>query len=321
MPLRPTPPPGTSSARFRQTFAGSGLACSLRSSRGARLRPPLQRYARRFQHGPPAAPCRFGVQPPQAPAEPLSCSLRPSGPACAGSRLFCLRPSRLRRLRRNDLRLNFDPAHPTGLPLCSAASRCAALRRGAPTSRFRVGRSCVSAPFRSAPRKPGPPCIRLRPYCLRSVVGLAGSISIASVTSSSQASHPFASLAGSESSVAPLLVLFPVKPASLGFAGIPRVAPQPPPLAALRSRRIGLPRSASNAVRSVRAGVPLPPQGEGQHRPASPHHRLKRREPQVMSNPSGRTPPTVKTSRSSLHLRPCGISLYPIMELYAKEAL
>ena len=29
---------------------------------------------------PPAAPCHFGVQPPQAPAEPLSCSLRPSGP-------------------------------------------------------------------------------------------------------------------------------------------------------------------------------------------------------------------------------------------------
>ena len=77
-------------------------------------------------------------------------SVRPHG--------FRLRPSRLRRLRRNDLRLKFDPARPTGLPLCSAAFRCAALRRGAPTSRFRVGRSCVSAPFRFAPGKPGPPC-------------------------------------------------------------------------------------------------------------------------------------------------------------------
>ena len=77
-------------------------------------------------------------------------SVRPHG--------FRLRPSSLRRLRRNDLRLKFDPTRPTGLPLCSAAFRCAALRRGAPTSRFRVGRSCVSAPFRSAPGKPGPPC-------------------------------------------------------------------------------------------------------------------------------------------------------------------
>ena len=51
----------------------------------------------------------------------------------------------------------FFPAHPTGLSLYSAAFRCAALRRSAPTSRFRVGRSCVSAPFRSAPGKPGLP--------------------------------------------------------------------------------------------------------------------------------------------------------------------
>ena len=154
MPLRPSPPPGTCSARFRQTFAGSGLARSLRSSRGARLRPPIRPrglHLHRFRHiraesssipplvlcpvkpaslgfagnplfrsapfqgtclcyapppqapaelhsgrfpfsplrfsgcsprlaWPPAAPCHFGVQPPQAPAEPLSCSLRPSGP-------------------------------------------------------------------------------------------------------------------------------------------------------------------------------------------------------------------------------------------------
>ena len=83
------------------------------------------------------------------------CGMRPLSVRPHG---FRLRPSRLRKLRRNDLRLKFDPAHPTGLPLCSAAFRCAALRRGAPTSRFRVGRSCVSAPFRSAPGKPGPPC-------------------------------------------------------------------------------------------------------------------------------------------------------------------
>ena len=58
------------------------------------------------------------------------------------------------------------PAHPTVLSLCSAAFRCAALRRGAPTSRFRVGRRRVSAPFRSAPGKNGCP-ISLRFVCGR----------------------------------------------------------------------------------------------------------------------------------------------------------
>ncbi len=76
--------------------------------------PPLQRYARRFRHRPSAAPCHSGVLPPprpafasgagpapflrrssscplrrsSSPAEPTPCSLRPSGPACAGSLLF-----------------------------------------------------------------------------------------------------------------------------------------------------------------------------------------------------------------------------------------
>ncbi len=76
--------------------------------------PPLQRYASRFRHGLSAAPCHSGVLPPPRPAfasgagpapflrrssscplrrssssaEPTPCSLRPSGPACAGSLLF-----------------------------------------------------------------------------------------------------------------------------------------------------------------------------------------------------------------------------------------
>ena len=155
LPLRPTPPPGPSSARFRQTFAGSGLARSLRSSRGARLRPPIRPrglHLHRFRH----------IRAESSSIPPLVlCPVRPASLGSAGSPVLCFAdpppavPVPQAPSERPPARL--FPAHPTVLSLYSAAFRCAALRRGAPTSRFRVGRRRVSAPFRSAPGKNGHP--------------------------------------------------------------------------------------------------------------------------------------------------------------------
>ena len=155
LPLRPTPPPGPSSTRFRQTFAGSGLARSLRSSRGARLRPPIRPrglHLHRFRH----------IRAESSSIPPLVlCPVRPASLGSAGSPVLCFAdpppavPVPQAPSERPPARL--FPAHPTVLSLYSAAFRCAALRRGAPTFRFRVGRRCVSAPFRSAPGKNGFP--------------------------------------------------------------------------------------------------------------------------------------------------------------------
>ena len=155
MPLRPSPPPGTCSARFRQTIAGSGLARSLRSSRGARLRPPIRPrglHLHRFRH----------IRAESSSIPPLVlCPVRPASLGSAGSPVLCFAdpppavPVPQAPSERPPARL--FPAHPTVLSLRSAAFRCAALRRGAPTSRFRVGRRRVSAPFRSAPGKNGHP--------------------------------------------------------------------------------------------------------------------------------------------------------------------
>ena len=155
LPLRPTPPPGPSSTRFRQTFAGSGLARSLRSSRGARLRPPIRPrglHLHRFRH----------IRAESSSIPPLVlCPVRPASLGSAGSPVLCFAdpppavPVPQAPSERPPARL--FPAHPTVLSLYSAAFRCAALRRGAPTSRFRVGRRRVSAPFRSAPGKNGHP--------------------------------------------------------------------------------------------------------------------------------------------------------------------
>ena len=151
LPLRPSPPPGPSSTRFRQTFAGSGLARSLRSSRGARLRPPIRPrglHLHRFRH----------IRAESSSIPPLVlCPVRPASLGSAGSPVLCFAdpppavPVPQAPSERPPARL--FPAHPTVLSLYSAAFRCAALRRGAPTSRFRVGRRRVSAPFRSAPGK------------------------------------------------------------------------------------------------------------------------------------------------------------------------
>ena len=89
------------------------------------------------------------------------CPVRPASLGSAGSPVLCFAdpppavPVPQAPSERPPARL--CPAHPTVLSLYSAAFRCAALRRGAPTSRFRVGRRRVSAPFRSAPGKNGHP--------------------------------------------------------------------------------------------------------------------------------------------------------------------
>ncbi len=216
LPLRPLP----AGPAFRPLRAGSASADC----------PPV-RFALGFFFAAPAFAAtrhllRFGCRCSGRLRNCSSCSAAASAPGSglrfSGASQFRLRPSRLRRLRRNDLRLKFDPAHPTGLPLCSASSSQAphpfASLSGSESS---VAPLLVLLPAKLALpgslllRRPAPwrsnvPFPRGAQMRLRFV--LAGSISIAS-------------LAGSESSSIPPLVLGPVKPASLGFAGSPLAAP------------------------------------------------------------------------------------------------
>ena len=138
------------------------LQLLLRSSLGARLRPPLRRHKLHI-HSLSSHSCRK-----------LSHSAAPPCPvkACfAGSPVLCFAvpppavPVPQAPPERSPAQLY--PAHPTVLSLRSAAFHCAALRRGAPTSRSRVGRRRVSVPFRSAPGKNGCP-ISLCSMCGRS---------------------------------------------------------------------------------------------------------------------------------------------------------